>query len=159
MGPSGVMATTALSPWPFGPISAAKKSLRGSCGRHYIGSTKDFDRRLDEHRRGKVHSTRRFGQPLEVVVTKQVTDFGVGSGFESQSNQNAFQGSAFPGKLLSELLSEQSRFTNSRARQVSANGVKKVKKALFGDTFRANFRKVFIERQLHAGATNSFRSR
>ena len=48
--------------------------LRGSCGRHYIGSTENFDRRLGEHRRGKVHSTRRFGQPLEVVVTRQVTD-------------------------------------------------------------------------------------
>jgi hypothetical protein len=33
--------------------------LRGSCGRHYIGSTEDLDRRLAEHRRGKVHSTHR----------------------------------------------------------------------------------------------------
>ena len=31
--------------------------LRGSCGRYYIGSTENLDRRLAEHRRGKVHST------------------------------------------------------------------------------------------------------
>jgi predicted GIY-YIG superfamily endonuclease len=46
--------------------------LRGSCGRHYIGSTENLERRLAEHRRGKVHSTHRFGQPLEVVATKQI---------------------------------------------------------------------------------------
>jgi hypothetical protein len=30
--------------------------LRGSYGRYYIGSTENLDRRLAEHRRGKVHS-------------------------------------------------------------------------------------------------------
>jgi predicted GIY-YIG superfamily endonuclease len=48
--------------------------LRGSCGRYYIGSTQDLDRRLAEHRRGKVHSTRRFGEPLEVVASKEMPD-------------------------------------------------------------------------------------
>ena len=48
--------------------------LRGSCGRHYIGSTEHLDQRLGEHRRGKVHSTRRFGQPLEVVATREMPD-------------------------------------------------------------------------------------
>ena len=52
--------------------------LGGRCGRHYIGSTEDLDRRLGEHRRGKVHSTRRFGQPLELVATKQMPDIQVG---------------------------------------------------------------------------------
>jgi putative endonuclease len=46
--------------------------LRGSCGRHYIGSTENLERRLSEHRRGKVHSTRRFGQPLELVASKEM---------------------------------------------------------------------------------------
>ena len=46
--------------------------LRGSCGRHYIGSTENLDRRLSEHRRGKVHSTRRFGQPLELVASREM---------------------------------------------------------------------------------------
>ena len=50
--------------------------LRGSCGRYYIGSTENLDRRLAEHRRGKVHSTRRFGQPLELVTTKEMADIG-----------------------------------------------------------------------------------
>jgi len=46
--------------------------LRGSCGRYYIGATEDFQRRVAEHCRGKVHSTRRFGQPLEVVCTREM---------------------------------------------------------------------------------------
>jgi putative endonuclease len=46
--------------------------LRGSCGRYYIGATENFQRRVAEHRRGKVHSTRRFGQPLEVVCTREM---------------------------------------------------------------------------------------
>ncbi len=46
--------------------------LRGSCGRHYIGSTESLDRRLAEHHRGKVHSTHRFGQPLEFVATREI---------------------------------------------------------------------------------------
>ena len=37
---------------------------------------------LDEYRRGKVHSTRRFGQPLEVIVTKEVTDIAAARALE-----------------------------------------------------------------------------
>jgi putative endonuclease len=48
--------------------------LRGSCGRHYIGSTKNLDRRFAEHQRGKVHSTRRFGQPLELIAAREMPD-------------------------------------------------------------------------------------
>jgi predicted GIY-YIG superfamily endonuclease len=48
--------------------------LRGSCGRYYIGSTENLDRRLAEHHRGKVHSTRRFGQPLGLVASKEMPD-------------------------------------------------------------------------------------
>jgi predicted GIY-YIG superfamily endonuclease len=48
--------------------------LRGSCGHHYIGSTENFERRFAEHFRGKVHSTRRFGRPLEVVATREMPD-------------------------------------------------------------------------------------
>ncbi|MFY9985975.1 MAG: GIY-YIG nuclease family protein [Chthoniobacterales bacterium] len=48
--------------------------IRGSCGGHYIGSTENLDRRFGEHQRGKVHSTRRFGLPLELVATKQMPD-------------------------------------------------------------------------------------
>ena len=48
--------------------------LGGSCGRYYIGSTENLDRRLAEHRRGKVHSTRRFGEPLELITAKEMPD-------------------------------------------------------------------------------------
>jgi predicted GIY-YIG superfamily endonuclease len=48
--------------------------IRGYCGRHYIGSTGNLDRRLAEHQRGKVHSTRRFGQPLELVASREMPD-------------------------------------------------------------------------------------
>jgi predicted GIY-YIG superfamily endonuclease len=48
--------------------------LRGSCGRYYIGSTENLDRRLAERRRGKVHSTRRFGEPLELITAKEMPD-------------------------------------------------------------------------------------
>ena len=50
--------------------------LRGSCGRHYIGSTENLDRRFAEHQRGKVHSTRRFGQPLELMVAREMPNIG-----------------------------------------------------------------------------------
>ena len=46
--------------------------LRGSCGRYYIGSTQNLDRRLAEHRRGNVYSTHRFGQPLELIAFKEM---------------------------------------------------------------------------------------
>ncbi|MBV8212586.1 MAG: GIY-YIG nuclease family protein [Verrucomicrobia bacterium] len=48
--------------------------IRGACGRHYIGSTEDLDRRFAEHQRGKVHSTRRFGQPLELIANREMPD-------------------------------------------------------------------------------------
>ena len=48
--------------------------LRGSCGRHYVGSTENLDRRFAEHQRGKVHSTRRFGQQLELVAAREMPD-------------------------------------------------------------------------------------
>jgi len=41
--------------------------LRGSSGRYYIGSTTSLERRLHEHQRGHTHSTKRLGNPLELV--------------------------------------------------------------------------------------------
>jgi predicted GIY-YIG superfamily endonuclease len=40
----------------------------GSCGRYYTGSTENLEGRFAENQRDQVHSTRRFGQPLELVV-------------------------------------------------------------------------------------------
>ena len=48
--------------------------LRGSSGRHYIGSTENLARRLEEHRRGSNHTTRRFGDDLELVASRCVND-------------------------------------------------------------------------------------
>jgi len=48
--------------------------LRGSSGRHYIGSTENLTRRLAEHRRGGNHTTHRFGADLEVVIRRVVAN-------------------------------------------------------------------------------------
>ncbi|MDQ3414492.1 MAG: GIY-YIG nuclease family protein, partial [Verrucomicrobiota bacterium] len=36
--------------------------LKGSTGRHYIGSTVDLEQRLEQHRRGHTYTTRRLGE-------------------------------------------------------------------------------------------------
>ena len=46
--------------------------LRGSSGRYYIGSTTDLRRRLEQHRHGHTHSTRRLGQTLELAAALEV---------------------------------------------------------------------------------------
>jgi predicted GIY-YIG superfamily endonuclease len=46
--------------------------LRGTSGRHYIGSTNDRERRLNEHRRGQTHSTKRLGDNLEIVAAVEL---------------------------------------------------------------------------------------
>ncbi|MBA2432800.1 MAG: GIY-YIG nuclease family protein [Chthoniobacterales bacterium] len=43
--------------------------LRGSTGRHYIGSTENLERRLREHRHGGTHTTARLGSDLELVAS------------------------------------------------------------------------------------------
>ena len=45
--------------------------LRGSTGRHYIGSTVDLDARFAQHVRGHTATTKRLGQPLEIVAKKE----------------------------------------------------------------------------------------
>ena len=44
--------------------------LRGSSGRHYIGSTVNLERRLEEHRRGHTHTTKRLGGAIELVASR-----------------------------------------------------------------------------------------
>jgi predicted GIY-YIG superfamily endonuclease len=45
--------------------------LRGASGRHCIGSTVDLQRRIEEHRRGHTHTTRRLGGEIELVGSKE----------------------------------------------------------------------------------------
>jgi predicted GIY-YIG superfamily endonuclease len=50
--------------------------LRGSSGRHYIGSAVDFDARFEQHLRGHTATTKRLGGTLEVVAKKEVPTLG-----------------------------------------------------------------------------------
>jgi predicted GIY-YIG superfamily endonuclease len=46
--------------------------LRGTSGRHYIGSTADLERRIQQHRNGQTHSTRRLGGDLKLAAFLEV---------------------------------------------------------------------------------------
>ena len=44
--------------------------LKGS-QRYYIGSTTDLKARLAQHQRGHTHTTKRLGEKLEIVASKE----------------------------------------------------------------------------------------
>jgi predicted GIY-YIG superfamily endonuclease len=46
--------------------------LRGSKGRHYIGSTVDLEARFAQHLRGHTETTKRLGGQLQIVAKKEV---------------------------------------------------------------------------------------
>jgi predicted GIY-YIG superfamily endonuclease len=46
--------------------------LRGSPGRHYIGSAADFDARFAQHLRRHTATTKRLGDTIEIVAKKEV---------------------------------------------------------------------------------------
>jgi len=46
--------------------------LRGTSGRHYIGSTVDLDARFAQHLRGHTATTKRLGTGVEIVAKKEV---------------------------------------------------------------------------------------
>src|SRR4029079_5910968 len=48
--------------------------LRGTSGRHYIGSCVDLHARFAQHLRGHTATTKRLGMKLEIVARKEVTD-------------------------------------------------------------------------------------
>ena len=50
--------------------------IRGSTGRHYIGSATDLDARFAQHLRGHTATTRRLGDKLQVVAKKEVPSVG-----------------------------------------------------------------------------------
>jgi putative endonuclease len=45
--------------------------LRGTSGRHYIGSTSNLAQRLEAHHRGNTATTKRLGHPLILVAFKE----------------------------------------------------------------------------------------
>ena len=47
--------------------------LRGSSGRYYIGCTSVLERRFNEHQRGSNHTTRRFGETIELVEAVELS--------------------------------------------------------------------------------------
>ena len=46
--------------------------LRGSNGRHYIGSTMDIEARFAQHCRGHTPTTKRLGDQVTIVAKKEV---------------------------------------------------------------------------------------
>jgi predicted GIY-YIG superfamily endonuclease len=50
--------------------------LRGSRGRHYIGSAVALDARFAQHLRGHTATTKRIGNELEIVAKKEVATLG-----------------------------------------------------------------------------------
>ena len=48
--------------------------LRGSSGRHYIGSTPDLEQRVAEHRAGRCHATRRLGETIELAASLELAE-------------------------------------------------------------------------------------
>jgi predicted GIY-YIG superfamily endonuclease len=46
--------------------------LKGSSGRHYIGSAVDLEARFAQHLRGHTATTKRLGDSLEIVAKKEV---------------------------------------------------------------------------------------
>lgn len=46
--------------------------LRGASGRHYVGSTNNLTRRIEEHQKVQTHTTKRLGGSLEIVATVEL---------------------------------------------------------------------------------------
>jgi putative endonuclease len=61
--------------------------LRGSSGRHYIGSALDLDARFAQHLRGHTATTKRLGDSLEIVAKKQVSTLGEARQLERKLKQ------------------------------------------------------------------------
>jgi predicted GIY-YIG superfamily endonuclease len=58
--------------------------LKGSSGRHYIGSAVDLDARFAQHLRGHTATTKRLGDRLEIVAKKEVATLAEARKIESE---------------------------------------------------------------------------
>ena len=61
--------------------------LRRSSDRYYIGSTTNLERRLQQHRLGQTHTTRRLGQRLELIISVEVGAIAGARALERQLKQ------------------------------------------------------------------------
>jgi predicted GIY-YIG superfamily endonuclease len=50
--------------------------LKGSSGRHYIGSAINLDARFGQHLRGHTATSKRLGDRLEIMAKKEVATLG-----------------------------------------------------------------------------------
>jgi predicted GIY-YIG superfamily endonuclease len=64
VGSSNLPPGMPIMPWVY--------ILRGSSGRHYIGSATDLEARFAQHLRGHTATTKRFGHTIEIVAKKEV---------------------------------------------------------------------------------------
>ena len=64
VGSSNLPPGSSIMPWVY--------ILRGSSGRHYIGSAVDLDARFAQHLRGHTATTKRLGDTIEIVARKEV---------------------------------------------------------------------------------------
>ena len=65
--------------------------LKGSAGRHYIGSTIDFNIRFAQHLRGHTATTKRLGGRLEIAAKKEVATIG-----EARKIERFLKGKKYP---------------------------------------------------------------
>jgi len=61
--------------------------LQGSSGRHYIGSTTELERRLDQHRSGHTYSTRRLGQEIQLLASLELSTLAEARKLEREMKQ------------------------------------------------------------------------
>jgi predicted GIY-YIG superfamily endonuclease len=69
--------------------------LKGSTGRHYIGSAVDLDARFAQHMRGHTATTKRLGNSLQIVAKKQTFSLGEARELERKLKRKKTRSSQF----------------------------------------------------------------
>jgi len=66
-----VVGSSPTGPTYYSELMAFVYILKGTSGRFYIGATEGVEARLKRHNSGMVHSTKRLGLPMELVVSRE----------------------------------------------------------------------------------------
>jgi predicted GIY-YIG superfamily endonuclease len=77
--------------------------LKGSSGRHDIGSALDLDARLARHMRGHTATTKRLGDTLEIVAKKEVLNLSLAE-VRAAPNSESFREREHSGLVGSSIL-------------------------------------------------------